>query len=339
MRVLFAVLDAELRQLLRDINTLLFSVLTPLFLFPLMLFLFSQGQALVDGWEESLRPRVIVPEALAAELPTTLERVEGPDADAVVAVDGAVVTVSYRAGDAVSDLARRRLVEALDEPWEIDNHDVAPAKEALASVLAQLLPGLLVTFAVIASMYPAMEAVVADRERGTLETTLVTAAPRWVFVTGKLVTVGLITLLAMAATLVGALVTLFHFAFLLDAPIGLPPSRLLALLPLAALTALAGAAISLVAAAPARSFKQAQNTSSTAAAVVMVLALLGMLPRAELGPELGFVPITNAVLAMRQVLLGHPIGPWGVVAVAELLVIGFVAGGWAARTLSKEELR
>ena len=222
-------------------------------------------------------------------------------------------------------------------PLGPSSHPVS--SEALTSVIARVLPGILVVLGVMASLYPAVEVVVADRERGTLETTLVTAAPRWVFVTGKLVTVGLITLLAMAATLVGALVTLFHFAFLLDAPIGLPPSRLLALLPLAALTALAGAAISLVAAAPARSFKQAQNTSSTAAAVVMVLALLGMLPRAELGPELGFVPITNAVLAMRQVLLGHPIGPWGVVVVAELLVIGFVAGGWAARTLSKEELR
>ncbi|MSQ01476.1 MAG: hypothetical protein EXR71_06240 [Myxococcales bacterium] len=339
MRVFFAVLDAEMRQLLRDINTLLFSVLTPLFVFPLMLFLFSQGQALVDGWEESLVPRVVVPDALAAELPATVVRVDGPDADAHVTLEGAVVNVTFRSGDAVSELARRRLVKALDEPWDIDNHDVAPDKEALASVLAQLLPGLLVTFAVVASMYPAMEAVVADRERGTLETTLVTAAPRWVFVAGKLVTVGLITLLSMGGTLVGALVTLFHLAFLLDAPIGLPPGRLLALLPLAALTALAGAAISLVAAAPTRSFKQAQNTSSTAAAVVMVLALLGMLPRAELGPELGLVPITNAVLAMRQVLLGHAIGPWGVVAVAELVVIGLVAGGWAARTLSKEELR
>ncbi len=339
MRVLLAVLDAELRQLLRDINTMLFSVMTPLFLFPLMLFLFSQGQALVDGWEESLRPRVVVPDALAAELPDNVQRVSGPDADATVVLDGRTVTVRYRSGDPVSDLARRRLVDALDEPWDIESHDVAPEKEALASVLAQMLPGLLVTLAVIASMYPAMEAVVADRERGTLETTLVTAAPRWAFVAGKLVSVGLITLLAMTATLVGALVTLFHLAFLIDAPIGLPPARLVAFLPLAALTALAGASISLVAAAPARSFKQAQNTASTAAAVVMLLAVLGMLPKAELGPELGFIPITNAVLSMRQVLLGNSIGVWGAVAVVELLVIGGLATGWTARTLSREELR
>ena len=317
MRLLWAVVGAELRQLLRDVNTLLFTVFFPLFLFPLIIWLHAQASQLSEGWEEQLRPRVVVPEAFAGELPETLQRVaEGEPADAVVTVSGRVLSIAWQGGDAVSELAQRRLLGALDDPWEWESHDVAPASEASASVLARVLPGILVVLGVMASLYPAVEVVVADRERGTLETTLVTAAPRWVFMAGKLAGVGLLTLLALGAALLGALVTLFHLAVLTHTEIGLPPLRLLAMLPLAAVTSLTGASLALLAAAPARSFKQAQNTTTAVSIVVMTAAVLGMLPHAKLAAPLGFVPIANAVVVMRELLLGAPVGAWGAVAVA-----------------------
>jgi sodium transport system permease protein len=340
MRALHAVLGAELRQLLRDLNTLLFSVLFPLFLFPLVVWAFSQAQGLADGWREGLRPRVAAPAALAAELPDTVE-VVAPDAPAEVTVTqkGSTVKVRYRSADPVAAEGKDRVVAALDHPWTVDTHDVAPDDQALTAALARVLPGLLVVLAALASMFPAVEAVVADRERGTLETSLVTAAPRWVFVAGKLVSVGVVTLVAMASTLVGALVTLAHLASLTGAAIGLPPLRLLTILPLAAGTALAGAALALLAAAPMRSFKQAQNTVTMVSTTLMGAACVGMLPRAELDGALGFVPVTNAVLVMREVLLGHPPWGWAAVAAAELVLVAGVATTWAARSMGRLEVR
>ncbi len=340
MRLLVAVLGSELRQLLRDVNTLLFSVMFPLFLFPVVIWLYSQAGQLSEGWEEQLRPRVVVPEELAAELPDTVERVGAAElADAVVTLTGREVMVAWQGGDPVSELAQRRLVDALDDPWEVESHDLAPASEALTSVIARVLPGILVVLGVMASLYPAVEVVVADRERGTLETTLVTAAPRWVFMAGKLASVGVVTLLALLATLLGAMVTLFHLAVLTHAEIGLPPARLLAVLPLAGITSLTGAALALVAAAPARSFKQAQNTTTGVSLLVMTAAVLGMLPHAQLTAPLGFVPVCNAVLVMREVLLGQPVGGWAWVAVAQLGLIAGVATWGAARTMANGELR
>ena len=191
----------------------------------------------------------------------------------------------------------------------------------------------------MASLYPAVEAVVADRERGTLETSLVTAAPRWVFVAGKLVSVGAITLVAMVATLVGAMITLYHLASLTGRPIGLPPARLLLMLPLASATALTGAAISLVAAAPTRSFKQAQNTTTAAATVVMMAAMAGMLPHAELSGGLGFIPVTNTILVMRELLMGRAPTGWAALAAVELLAIGGIAVAGASRSLGRLEAR
>jgi sodium transport system permease protein len=340
MRLLLAVLGAELRQLLREVNTIVFSVLFPVFLFPVVMWLYTQADQLAAGWEERLAPVVFVPDSLVSELPEGVTRVDTPEAaDAVVTVAGRVVTVEWQGGDPVSELAQRRLVAALDDPWEVESHDVAPPSEALTSVIARVLPGILVVLGVMASLYPTVEVVVADRERGTLETTLVTAAPRWVFMAGKLVGVGVLTLLALVATLLGALVTLYHLAVLTGAEVGLPPLRILGMLPLAALTALTGAALALVAAAPARSFKQAQNTTTGMSMLVLTAAVLGMLPHAQLAPTLGFVPITGAVIVMRDLLLGEPVGGWAWVAAVELVVVSALATRWATRSLSTGELR
>lgn len=340
MRLVLAVIGAELRQLTRDVNTLLFTVCFPLFLFPVVVWGFSQADSLRAGWEEQLHPRVVVPEALAASLPATLERVMDPaTADAVVTLVGRQITVNWQGGDPVSELARTRLVEALDEPWEVEATDVAPETEALAAAIAAALPGVLVVLGVVASLYPAVEVVVADRERGTLETTLVTAAPRWVFMAGKLASVGTLTLLAVLATLLGALVTIFHLAVVTGAEIGLPPARLLAVVPLAAITSLTGASLALLAAAPMHTFKQAQNTTTGVSMVVLSAAVLGMLPHSQLVAPLGYVPITNAVLVMRFALLGEPVGGWAWLAVGQLMLITIVATRWAARTMAGGGLR
>lgn len=340
MRALRAVLGAELRQLLRDINTLLFSVLFPLFLFPGVIWLYAQASGFVEGWEGGLRPRVAAPLELAAELPDTVEVVApGLPAEVVVEQDGRGIRVAYQSADPLSALGERRVMAALDHPWEIQSHDIAPADQALAGVLARVVPALLVVLSVMASLYPAVEAVVADRERGTLETTLVTAAPRWVFVAGKLASVGIITLVALVASLAGALVTLAHLAWLTGASMGLPPLRWLVVLPIAAVTALTGASLALLAAAPTRSFKQAQNTATVASSVVMLAAVLGILPHASLEDGLGWVPVTNAILVMRDVLLGQSPGGWTAIALAQLLAIGALATAWTVRTLGRLESR
>ncbi|MBM4364791.1 MAG: ABC transporter permease [Deltaproteobacteria bacterium] len=323
------VAHAELRQVARDVNTVLLTVLFPLFLFPGAVWGMTQVGSLREGWEERLRPAVAVEGAAREPLPADVVEAVGTPAAARLTWRPGEVEIAYRASDPESVIARDRLVDAFDDPWPLETHDVAPASEALSVVVARVVPLILVVLSLFASMYPAVEAVVADRERGTQETSLSTAAPRWVFLAGKLVAVAAITLFAVSAAVLSAAATLVHVAVLVGADIAVDPLRLLAIFPLAVLTALYGACVSLLAAAPTRSFKQAQNTASAAVTAVMLLALVGVLPRAELDSGLGWLPVSNAVLVMRAWLEGDAPWGWTGVAAGELLLLG-AASVWLA---------
>ncbi len=320
---------AELRQVARDVNTVLLTVLFPLFLFPGAVWGMTQVDSLREGWEERLRPPVTVTGTALQPLPVDVVEAVGVRPAARATWRDAEVEIAYRASDPESVIARDRLVNAFDRPWPLEVHDVAPPSEALAVVVARVVPLILVVLSLFASMYPAVEAVVADRERGTQETSLSTAAPPWVFLAGKLVAVAAITIFAVGASILSAAATLVHVAVLVDVDIALDPLRLLAIFPLAVLTALYGACVSLLAAAPTRSFKQAQNTASAAVTAVMLLALVGVLPRADLDSGLGWLPVSNAVLVMRAWLEGDSPWAWSGVAVAELLLLG-AASVWLA---------
>ncbi len=314
------VVGAELRQLARDVNTLVLGVAFPFLLFPGILWGVSLFKAVVEGWQERLIPVVEVVGSPGLPLPPGVTGGDGPAAAARANWTDDGVVIEYDAGDPVSALAHDRLVGAFDEPWPVQLHDVAPREDALVLVASRVLPLLLVVLSAFASMYPAVEAVIADRERGTVETSLLTAAPRWVFVAGKLVAVSLTTLLSVLATAFSGTITLLHASALLGQSLSIPSSRILAVVPMAVLTALHGAAISFLAAAPTRTFKQAQNTASFAMTVVLGLALAGALPRAELGGLLGWIPVSNSVLVMRGWLLGE--SPWGWTAVAVSQMVG-----------------
>lgn len=338
MRVFLTVLGKELRETLRDVNTLLFSLLFPMFFYPFLVWMGAQADAYFKG-QEQLRPiRVDGPPAIVAALGddvlATHER-----ADATISEQGPEIHVAYRSTSPRGARALELLRAEFDPDPPIETVDVAPKSEQLLGVVAAGLPGLLVAMSLMASLYPAVEAVIAERERGTLETTLVTAAPRWVFFAGKLASVFTITLASLAANIGSILLTITHVLALMRVDMELPPARVLAIAPIAALAALAGAALALLAAVPMRTFKQAQNTTSAVATFGMLLAILGMMPRMDASGPLAYLPISNAVLAMRESLLGNPAPIAATVAVVQLGAIAVGAVALGAYLASRESYR
>jgi sodium transport system permease protein len=333
-RLVLVVLTKELRETLRDINTLLFSVLFPLLFFPACVWLFTQVQAYVVGQQEPPRVTIVgdVP------VPEDAERVE-TDADATAARTGDVVQIRYRSTDMDSLRAEARLEAAVRDLWPVETKDLAPGEEPLAQALARVIPLLLVIGSLFAGLYPAVEAVVAERERGTVETTLVTAAPRWVFFVGKLGSVLLITVVSLCANAVAIAVTVLHLLSLLDAKVDLPIGRLLAVIPLAACAAIFLAALSLFAAVPTRSFKQAQNTTTAMATIASMLAVTGIVPNVTVDLRWALLPVTNAVVLMAQQIQGRAIGGWGWIAGTELLVLAGLILYGASRIAVREDLR
>lgn len=332
----FAVI-AELRQALRDTNTLLLSVIFPLLFFPFVLWLASQVQAVVSGWEDGLRPTVAAVAGLAPELPDTITRVEpGQLSDARLEQDGRILRLSYSSADPVSQVARSRLETAFAPEYSVERHDVSPRSERVATALALAMPMLLLIMAALSGMYPAIEAVVADRERGTQDTSLVTSAPRWIFPAAKLISVAAITLCSVVGSAVSTIASFAHFAFNLGLDVDFPIGRLLALVPLAASAALVAASLATAAASPARDFKQAQNFATTTNSILFLLPVATMAnPEAPISTITGSIPYLNLALVMRDVLLGRPDPFWIAVACGESVLIAIVASAIALRFLRR----
>ncbi len=332
--LLRVVLVKELRETLRDVNALLFSVLFPLLFFPTVVWLYTQVDAYTRGQAEA--PRIEVHGDVP--LPENAERVDA-GGDVVARREGDVVRVTYRSTDPASSRALAAIQGSVDALWPITYTDVAPADESLAQALGRAVPLLLVVFSMLGGLYPAVEAVVAERERGTVETTLVTAAPRWVFFAGKLGAVLSLALLALVTNLVAIGVTFAHLLGLLGVEIVFPVGRLIATLPIAACAAVFSSSLSLLAAAPTRSFKQAQNTTSAAATAICALAGLGMVPGTELDLGWCLIPITNAVLVMSDLISGRPVGGWAWLTAAQLLGLSAITLYACARIATRGELR
>jgi len=324
------VLAKELREILRDVNTLLFTVLFPLLFFPSGVWLFTQVNVWMKGQEELAAVTVI------GDVPLPEGLREADDAPVVATRDGDRVEIRYRSTDPHASTTADRVAQAARDAWPVRAEDLAPKEEPLAQALARAVPLLLVLSALVAALYPAVETVVAERERGTVETTLVTAAPRWVFFAGKLASVLLLTLLALVANAVAVGLTVLHLFVMLESELTLPLDRLAAVLPLGAVAAVFMAALALLAAIPTRSFKQAQNTTTGAATLVTALAMVGLVEDLRVEDGWGLVPVTNVVMLMSRLMEGRSVGAWGWFAAVELLLLTAVTVWLAARMAERE---
>jgi sodium transport system permease protein len=368
LRTAFAVARRELTEALRDVHVLVFSLGFPLLFYPLVLWGGIQLALLEEGLAERNPPRVVAegPADLVEAVTEPPAEVAAPvDPRAALAAgtvdlvvrgqergDALAVTALYtstrpRSGenrgeldlrlDALTEARQAALEQRHDQPagalgpWEITDTDTAPPGGTLASVLGLAVPMILLTSMMLAGVYPTVEVVVGERERGTLETTMLAASPRGAVVMGKvLAVVGLLLLatvgnaLAMGLTLVSVLEQLDPDG---DTALALQWLDLLAAAPLLLVTVMLAAAVLTLSALPTRTFRQGQSATSTAATVLMLPALVGTMPALDLSPLTALIPIANTVLVLRDAIGGE-----GLTAAPLLIALG-VNGGLGALVL------
>ncbi len=211
-----------------------------------------------------------------------------------------------------AELARRLQRLGVSSEWRdpIDAGppvDVASPERRAAYIFGKMLAFVLVVLTLSGSFYPAVDAVAGEKERGTMETLLVAPCARTELVLGKFSAVLCVTLAAAVLNLTSMALTLGPFVGVTGieglAGLSVTPTVvagiLLLLVPLAALFS----AVSLALSTLARSVKEAQHYMTPAFLVVMPLAMVVMIPNVPLTPLLAAVPVTNAVLFFRDLLL------------------------------------
>ncbi|KPZ56300.1 ABC transporter permease [Pseudoalteromonas sp. S3776] len=199
---------------------------------------------------------------------------------------------------------------ALLTPIEVVKVDTADKRENLGEKLGGFLPYLLIPLVLMGATYPAIDLGAGEKERGTLETLLLTPITRTELVLGKFITLlttsiasTTITVLSMGGWIAVAL-AFADLEVIKTAFSSLAVSDLLMifvlLLPIAAIFSALALAISIY----ARTFKEAQNYMAPLSMGVFFPIIVSIMPNMELTAKTAFIPVTNVALAIKEIVKG-----------------------------------
>lgn len=199
---------------------------------------------------------------------------------------------------------------ALIEPIVLEKVNTADSRENWGEKIGGMLPYLLFILCLQGAMSPATDIGAGEKERGTLETLLISPIDRNKIVMGKFLTIafaGSMTALITVASMAGWGLVLSQgmaLQFVADfmGQIGVIDFVLifLMLVPVVAIFAAVLLSISIY----AKSFKEAQSYMVPLVFLVIVPVILALLPGVELKGGWAWVPLTNVALAMKELIKG-----------------------------------
>ncbi|MEW4568160.1 ABC transporter permease subunit/CPBP intramembrane protease [Tautonia sp. JC769] len=263
-------------------------------------------------------------------------------------------------------IVARRLA-ADEKPAEyiapIDVQGVDLARQVLgsstsgASVWARLFPFLLVMMALTGAFYPAVDLCAGEKERGTMETLLISPAYRSEIVVGKFLTIMAASVATALLNLASMGVTMAFLARQLGAGLGgmeggaaigspmdelSPPSMLalawiiVLLIPLSAFFS----AVCLALAVLARSMKEGQYYMTPLYLIALPLIFLTLMPGVELTPFYSLVPITGVSLLLKALMLEqyNEALQYFFPVMLSTIVYGLLALRWAVGQFRSEEV-
>jgi sodium transport system permease protein len=200
--------------------------------------------------------------------------------------------------------------EAMLKPIVLDKVDIADKREKLGEDIGGLVPYFIFILCLQGAMFTSIDLGAGEKERGTLETLLISPIERNQIILGKFfticvagITTALVTVSSMAiwGVIVGqglAIEVVTDFM----AQIGTIDFILvfLMLIPVVAIFA----SILLTLSIYGRSVKEAQSYAGSLTLVVFLPVILAMLPGSSLDGGWAWVPLTNVALAMKELIKG-----------------------------------
>jgi len=374
MQAALIVYRKELVEILRDRRTLMAIGLAALAT-PLVLFVISQvatktaTQTYTVGYSGDIPPQLstlltatslklvpVVDPATAAKqqvdlgaafLPGEIDEYYDPSRQGAQIASVRLETVAgqYAAAQAAAALQSLHIDPGILTPLKLVAHPLSsPVKAASNAFLSFFLPYILITMIITGGFSAALDTSAGERERRTLESLLLTPAPRSRLLLGK---IGAITTISLMAA-VAAIGSMFLALSQISTPgaggsslhISLNPAALPVMVWLALLIAVSFSAVTLAIGTLAKSFRQGQ-------AYVTPLYFVTILPASiilfipDFNPTLAYylIPILNAVLVLRDAIVHNSVG-WAAIAVTTVSLIATGALSWyvALRLFTREAL-
>jgi sodium transport system permease protein len=224
----------------------------------------------------------------------------------------------WRNSIVASRLKRDQKPQGYTEPIRVKSEDVATASEVGGNLWSRLFPFLLVMMSLTGAFYPAVDLCAGEKERGTMETLLISPASRAEIVAGKFLTIMLASVVTAVLNLLSMGLTGLQLASRVNAlapPPGhravvsalAPPTlqaafwMILLLIPLAAFFS----AVCLALGVLARSMKEGQYYMTPLYLVCIPLVFLTLSPEIELNLFISLLPITGVALLLKALILGN----------------------------------
>jgi sodium transport system permease protein len=251
----------------------------------------------------------------------------------------------YDAAKIAATLQQKGVDLSVLNPLPVTQHPLtSPAQAAGNAFLSFFLPYILITMCLTGGLSAALDTSAGERERKTLESLLMTPAPRGQILVGKILAVTTISLAAAIIAIVSMLVALTQIQFggrsSIIYQLNLSPLATVVMVWLAILLAAAFSAVTITLGTLARNFRQGQ-------AYVTPLYFITIFPASiilfipDFNPNLGYylIPILNAVLVLRDAIV-HDSVAWSALAVtsASLVLTGALSFYAALRLFTREAL-
>lgn len=205
---------------------------------------------------------------------------------------------------------RPEAVEQFLNPIVLEEENLATTQENLGQALGSFLPFLIVVWIISSAVAISSDLVAGEKERGTLETLIISPVPLLSMLAGKWLTVtlsawiaGVLTLLSLWASALG--ITLFLdseelFELISVLSVASILAGVVVMLPTAGLVS----AIMVVSGSVAQSFKEAQSYASGIMMVLFIPMFATMGGTVELNALTALIPIMNTSLAFTELLKG-----------------------------------
>jgi sodium transport system permease protein len=205
-------------------------------------------------------------------------------------------------------------IVGVTDPISIRKISTASVRETIGEKLGSVVPYILIIVCLTGVMYPAIDLGVGEKERGTLETLLLTPVPRYQIVLAKffvLFTTGFLSVfLTIASSTAWITLVLPHTSTdatslqvlaTLSAVSGFDVAMiLLMLVPVSAMFAAMLLSLSIY----ARGYKEAQSYTLPLIIVSLLPVMLAVLPGVSLTWGWAAVPLTNVALAIKEICKG-----------------------------------
>jgi sodium transport system permease protein len=215
------------------------------------------------------------------------------------------------------------------------------AADAMLDPLTHIFPFLLVMWSLTGALYPAVDLCAGEKERGTMETLLISPASRQEIVYGKFLTIWVFSGSTALLNLVSMGLTTALFGGELPVALVQPAALawcVLLCLPLSAFFS----AVCLAVGAYARSSKEGQYYLMPLFLVTMPLIFLTLAPGVELNAFYSMVPVTGVALLLQRLMVAPSLAqvPWGyfVPVLAPTVLYGWLALRWAVSQFQREEV-